>query len=113
MTPSSRSGGQDQKTIWNLGGLTLWELSRSVVRDAIADDLIGRASGLAFDFLLALFPLLVFLFTLFGSCASGVIQLRPGWLSSFAACLPQLALQLMKDPTEGLATNASEGKLTI
>jgi membrane protein len=113
MTPSLRNAGQNFKTIWNLGGLTLWELSRSVVRDAKEDDLIGRASGLAFDFLLALFPLLVFLLALFGLFASRSIQLRTGLLSYFAAFLPPLAFQLLKNTTEELAKTASEEKLTI
>jgi membrane protein len=113
MTPFSRSGGQAYKTIWKLGGLTFWELSRNVVRGAIEDDLIGRASGLAFDFLLALFPLLVFLLTLFGLFASRSIQLRTGLLSYFAAFLPPLAFQLLKNTTEELAKTASEEKLTI
>ena len=78
MTPSSPNGGRNYKTIWKLGGLTLWDLSRNVARDAIEDDLIGRASGLAFDFLLALFPLLLFLLALFGLFASRSIQLRTG-----------------------------------
>ncbi len=113
MTPSSRSGGQNYKTIWKLGGLTLWELARSVLRDAIDDDLIGHASRLAFDFLLALFPLLVFLLALFGLFASRSIQLRTGLLSYFAAFLPPLAFQLLKDTTEELAKAASGEKLTI
>jgi len=113
MTPSIRSGGQKYKTIWKLGGLTLWELSRRVVRDAIEDDLIGRASGLAFDFLLALFPLLVFLLAMFGLFASRSIQLRTGLLSYFAAFLPPLAFQLLKNTTEELAKTASNEKLTL
>ena len=77
------------------------------------DDLIGRASGLAFDFLLALFPLLVFLLTLFGLFASRSIQLRTGLLSYFADFLPPLAFQLLKNTTEELAKSASEEKLTV
>src|SRR5713101_3126089 len=113
MTPSLRNGGQNYKTIWKWGGLTLRELSRGVVRDAIEDDLIGRASGLAFDFLLALFPLLLFLLAMFGLFASRSIQLRTGLLSYFAAFLPPLAFQLLKNTTEELAKTASEEKLTI
>ena len=113
MTPSLPNEELDYKTIWKLGGLTFWELSRSVVRDAREDDLIGRASGLAFDFLLALFPLLVFLLALFGLFASRSIELRTGLLSYFAAFLPPLAFQLLKNTTEELAANASRGKLTI
>jgi membrane protein len=113
MTPSQRNGVQNYKTIWKFGGMKLWELARSVIRDAIEDDLVGRASGLAFDFLLALFPLLVFLLALFGLFATRSIQLRTGLLSYFAAFLPPLAFQLLKDTTEELAKAASGEKLTI
>jgi len=75
---SLRSGRQQFVTLWKLGGLTPGELARRVVQSALANDLIGRASGLAFDFLLALFPLFVFLLALFGLFASRSIQLRTG-----------------------------------
>jgi membrane protein len=69
--------------------------------------------GLAFDFLLALFPLLVFLLALFGLFASRSIELRTGLLSYFAAFLPPLAFQLLKNTTEELARTASNEKLTL
>jgi membrane protein len=93
--------------------MTLWELSRRVVRDAAEDDLIERASGLAFDFLLALFPFLVFLLALFGLFASRRVQLRTGLLSYFSDFLPPLAFELLKNTTEELAKTSSGGKLTI
>src|SRR5580692_7653291 len=113
MTPSSSNGELNCKTIWKLGGLTPWELLKGVTRDIADDDLVARASGLAFDFLLALFPLLVFLLALFGLFASRSIQLRTGLLSYFAAVLPVLAFQFLKNTTEELATHATGGKLTI
>jgi len=113
MTLSSRSDERNFKAIWKLGGLSVWELSSDVIRDAIDDDLTARASGLAFDFLLALFPLLVFLLTLFGLFASRSIELRTGLLSYFADLLPPLAFVLLKNTTEELAQSANNAKLTI
>lgn len=113
MTPSSSNGELNYKTIWRLGGLTLWGLLRGVARDAVEDNLVPRASGLAFDFLLALFPLLVFLLALFGLFASRSVQLRTDLLSYFADFLPSLAFQLLKNTTDELATHASGGKLTL
>jgi membrane protein len=110
---SPRSGRQQFATIWKLGGLTPVELAKRVVRSALANDLVGRASGLAFDFLLALFPLFVFLLALFGLFASRSIQLRTGLLSYFADFLPPLAFQLLRTTTEELAASATRGKLTI
>jgi membrane protein len=112
MTVSSRSRRQKLKTIWKLGGLTPWELSKRVLRSSLENDLFGRASGLAFDFLLALFPLFVFLLALFGLFASRSIQLRTGLLSYFADFLPPLAFQLLRSTMEELAATATGGKLT-
>jgi len=113
MTLPSRNAQRNEGSIWKPGGQTPWELSKRVFHDALEDDLIGRASGLAFDFLLALFPLLVFLLTLFGLFASRSAQLRTGLLSTFADFLPPLAFQLLKSTTEELAENASNEKLTV
>jgi membrane protein len=50
---------------------------------------------------------------MFGLFASRSIQLRTGLLSYFAAFLPPLAFQLLKDTTEELARTASNEKLTL
>jgi membrane protein len=113
MTPSSPSGRPNFKAIWIFGGLSFWELVGNVYRGALEDDLPARASGMAFDFLLALFPQFVFLLALFGLFASRSIELRTGLLSYFADFLPPLAFQLLKNTTEELATSQSAGKLTI
>src|SRR5882762_4566159 len=104
---------QKQKSIWKLGGLTPWELTRNVFRETAEENLLGRASGLAFDFLLALFPLIVFLLSLFGQFASRSYELRRSLLSYFADVLPPLAFQLLSKITDDLSTNPSSGKLTL
>jgi membrane protein len=114
MTTSSRSDRQSAKSIWNFGGLTFWELVQSVVLDAQKNELFERASGLAFDFLLALFPLFFILIAAFGLIASQhSLQLRISLLAYFADLLPALAFQLLNTTTGELAANASGEKLTI
>jgi membrane protein len=113
MNSTSRSGGQNAKSIWKLGGLTLWELAQAVVLDAQKNELFERASGLAFDFLLALFPLLFILIAAFGLFASHSLQLRISLLAYFADLLPALAFQLLNTTTGELAANTSGEKLTI
>jgi membrane protein len=100
-------------SIWKLGGLTFWQLARRVVRRIREDDLIGRASELAFNFLLALFPLLLFMLALFGLFASRSIELQSTLLSYFADFLPPGAFQLLKEITTELATNEAGGKITL
>jgi membrane protein len=101
------------ESIWRLGGLSFWQLTNRVVHRIREDDLLGRASELAFNFLLALFPLLLFMLALFGLFASRSSQLQSSLLSYFADFLPPGAFQLLKAITIELATNAAGGKLTL
>jgi membrane protein len=104
---------QKPASLWKLGGLTLWQLTRNVIRDSIEDRLLEHASALAFDFFLALFPLLLFLLTLFGRFASHSSQLQSSLLAYFADFLPPMGFEIVRKITEELATNASSGKLTF
>jgi membrane protein len=92
--------------------LTLSQLTRRVVHGIQDDDLFGRASELAYNFLLALFPLLLFILTLFGLFARSS-ELQSSLLSYFADFLPSSAFQLLKAITIEMAANATSGKLTF
>src|SRR5262249_32877301 len=46
---------------WNLGGLSVQELGRRVWHELSADEIMDRAAALAYYFLFALFPTLLFL----------------------------------------------------
>jgi membrane protein len=67
---------------------------------------------LAYNFLLALFPLLLFILTLFGLFARSS-ELQSSLLSYFADFLPPSAFQLLKAITIEMAANATSGKLTF
>src|SRR5262245_37230186 len=100
MASSGSSSGQQQlESMWRLGGLTFWQLTRKVAHGTLEDDLFGRASELAFNFLLALFPLLLFMLVLFSLFASHSSQLENGLLSNFAHFLPPAAFQLLSEVT--------------
>ena len=53
------STAKQSKSLWNLGGLTLSQLVRSVLDEVIANNVVGHAAELAFFFLFALFPLIL------------------------------------------------------
>jgi len=101
------------KSLWNLGGLTPRQLTRNVVSEIRANNFFGRASELAFDFLFALFPLILFMLTLFGIFASHSLELQNDFLSYFAEFVPPMAFQLLKETTAELGANAGGGKLTF
>src|SRR5215469_2763638 len=44
------------RSFWKLGGLTPWQLCRTVFEQIIDNNVFGRAAELAFYFLFALFP---------------------------------------------------------
>jgi membrane protein len=100
------------QSFWKLGGLSPWQLTRNVLRDTSANNSFGRASELAFDFLFALFPLLLFLLTLIGLFARGP-ELQTDLLAYFSDFLPATAFALLNQTALELAANASSGKLTF
>src|ERR1700690_634629 len=102
-----------RSTVWKLGGLTSWQLARNVWGEIGANDLLGRSSELAFDFLFALVPLLLFVLTLFGLFASRSIELQGNLLSYFADFLPPAAFQILKSIVIELTASAGGGKLTF
>jgi membrane protein len=56
-------------SLWKRGGLTWKELGLRLWRQIWEDELLGRCAELAYFFLFSIFPLLVFLTTLFGYIA--------------------------------------------
>ena len=113
MSSFGRSTDQQLASAWKLGGLTFWQLTRKVLDGINEDDLFGRASELAFSFLLALFPLLLFMLVIFGLFASRSSELQSSLLSYFAHFLPPTAFQLLSQVTNELGRNATSGKFTF
>ncbi len=113
MSDSALSTTQQIYSIWKLGGLTPWQLAKKVAYEISDDDLLGRASELAYNFLLAVFPLMFFLLALFGIFASRGIMLRSRLLLYFADMLPPMAYNLFNKTVNELASNAGGGKLTF
>ena len=101
------------KSFWKPGGLTPWQLGRTVFEQIIANNVFGRAAELAFYFLFALFPLMFFMMTLFGLFASHSVELQNNLLSFFADFLPPAAFQLLARVATEVAAHASHGRLTL
>jgi membrane protein len=113
MTLPRPSKQDPEKSAWNFGGLTPWALARNVAGEISANNFLGRASELAFDFLFALFPLILFMLTLFGLFTSHSLELQNDFLAYFADFLPQAAFQLLRKTTVELDANAGDGMLTF
>lgn len=95
MAESQLSPGEQLSSMWSLGGLTVLQLAKRVWAELDHDDVLGRASELSYNFLLALFPLLLFLLALFGIFAGEQSQLRNQMFAALAQALPPSASDLI------------------
>jgi len=113
MSESVLTTSQQVASIWDLGGLTWKQLSKRVWRAAMDSDLLGLASQLAYNFLLAVFPMLLFLVALFGVFASQSAHLRQNLFFYFSQVLPPVAFQLVTKTLDEVTRNSGGGKLTF
>ncbi|MBV9343058.1 MAG: YihY/virulence factor BrkB family protein [Acidobacteria bacterium] len=113
MAESKLSTSEQVATIWDLGGLTRRQLGKKVWRGIDEDDLVGRAAELAFNFILALFPLLLFLLALFGLFDSRATTLHSDLLTYLSQVLPPAAFQVVSRTLAEVTANAGGGKITF
>ncbi len=100
-------------SMWKLGGLTWKELGGRVWQQMNEDDVFGRAAQLSYYFLLALFPLLLFLMTLLGLFAGAGSELRHSLLSYLGQVMPGSATELVQKTLEEVSNSAGGGKLSF
>jgi membrane protein len=113
MFHSTLSIGHQVSSIWELGGLTVRELAQRVWDGINQNDLLNRGYELAFTFLFAVFPFLLFLTALFGAFASEQSKLRIELFLYLQPALPPAAYGLLTDTFNEITRNASSGKLTF
>jgi len=113
MTESKLRTVEQVSTIWNLGGLTPRQLAKKVLSAINDDNLLGRASELAYNFILALFPLLLFLLALLGMFASRATVLKSNLLTYLSQVLPPAAFQVITHTLNEVMRSATNRKLTF
>jgi len=98
---------------WELGGLTWKELGRRVWREIYEGDLLTRAAALSYYFLLALFPLLLFLIAMLGYFAEAGTELRRDMLRYLSTVMPRSASTLIRTTVDEITQNTGSGKLSF
>lgn len=96
---------------WKLGGLSVPELGRRLWREIQQDDVLGRGAQLAYYFLLALFPALIFL-----TAVMGLLPLQdtmPELIGYLQQVLPGDALSLVQKYLEQVVSGTGGGVLSI
>lgn len=94
-------------------GLTLRELVKRIWSQVKDDNVFGRAAQLSYFFLLALFPLLLFLTTLLGYLADTGTELRNNLLTYLSAVMPASASELIHTTVDEVSKAAGGGKLSF
>jgi len=113
MTDSVLTADQQLDSIWALGGLTWRELAGRVWGGINRNDLINRAYELAYNFLLAVFPMLLFMLGLLGMLASEGSKIRADLFYYFQLVLPPAANELLVTTIREVTPSSTGGKLTF
>ena len=112
MSESTLSPEEQISSIWDLGGLSWRELARRVWGGINQNDLFNRGYELAYNFLLAVFPLLLFLVALLGIfVAQG--KLQNDLFFYLQQVLPPAAYKLVLSTLNEVTQNSGGGKLTF
>jgi membrane protein len=100
---------------WGLGGLNPREAALRTWLEIQEDEVFGRAAQLSYYFLLALFPLLLFLTALFGyfAGAGAGLQLRQNFMHSLGSMLPPSASALVRTTLDEIIDGSGAGKLSL
>ncbi len=77
------------------------------------DEIFGRAAQLSYYFLLALFPLLLFLINVLGYLAQEGTVFRDKLLTYFAAVMPSSAVTLVRTTLDEITISKGTGKLSF
>jgi membrane protein len=83
-------------SLWKFGGLTPLGLVRLVIKRVGDDELSTRSASLSYYFLLALFPLFLFLLSLIGAIAGPNSQLQENIIGSISRLAPGSAADLVR-----------------
>src|SRR5882762_8097601 len=110
MAKSRLTTGEQLASIWALGGLTSRQFVKRLWVRIECDDVFGRAAQLAFNFFLALFPLLLFLISVFGFLAARGAALREQLFIALANALPPAAFHLTAQTVSEAISSTGGGK---
>src|SRR5205807_4627972 len=99
--------------VWKLSGISWKGLAKRVWVEIKRDDVFGDAAKLAYYFLLALFPLLIFLTSAIGLVIGSGTGMRHALFDYLAHVMPSSAFQLIDTTISEVSTASVAGKLSF
>jgi membrane protein len=97
-------------SLWKFGGLTPLRLGQQVWKDVGEDEVSVRSAALAYYFVLAVFPAMLFLLSLLGFFASAGTQLRETLFTTLGRVLPSSASDLVHKTLDEVTRSSGAGK---
>lgn len=99
-------------SLWKLRGLNP-KLAKTVWKETQDDDVFGRAAQLSYYFLLALFPLLIFLTSIVGLVIGTESGIRQNLFRYLSQVMPPSALQLIESTMQEVTAASSGSKISL
>jgi len=99
--------------MWSLSGLSIKDLASRVWSEIQRDDVFGAAAKLAYYFLLALFPLLIFLTSIIGLALGAGTGLRHALFNYLSQVMPSSAFQLIDKTMLEVTSASGAGKISF
>jgi len=97
-------------SLWKFGGLTPLKLGQQVWKEIGEDEVSVRSAALAYYFVLAVFPAMLFLLSLLGFFAAAGTQLRETLFTTVARVLPGSASDLVHKTLDEVTRSSGAGK---
>ena len=100
-------------SLWGFGGLSWKDLGKRTWSEIQKDEIFGRSAQLAYYFLLALFPLLLFLTSVIGLVMGSGTGLRHSLFNHLAQVLPGDAFKLVDTTMYEVSAASGGGKIAF
>jgi len=110
---STSSPASERRSVWQLSILSWRVLGKRVWLEIYEGSMLTHAAALSFYFLLALFPLMLFLITILGFFAESGTELRSQLLVTLSKVVPYSASTLIYTTVDEIGQNADGSKLSF
>lgn len=101
------------ESAWKLGGLSVVQLGKRVWKEVDRDEVLNRAASLAYYFVLALFPMLLFVVSMMGLMASKGGELQQEMMQYISRVAPGSATGLIQQTLQEIIQNTGGAKLSF
>jgi membrane protein len=115
-TPASSKHTSEKKpkpSLWLLGGLTPLKLGKNVWKELDHDEVGVRAASLAYYFVLAVFPAMLFILSIVGFFAASGTKMQQLLYSDLARVLPNSASELFHKTMDEIVKASGAGKAIV